>query len=104
MRAVFTPAAVRDLGELRRYLTPLSPEGLASVTRAIERRIQAALDFPASGRPSPHPEVREIVEPHYGFLIPYAVRSESLIVLRIYRSARKPLDYEALARSLPRDP
>ena len=43
------------------------------------------------------------IEPRYGFLIPYVVRGEYLIVLRIYRSARKPLDYEALAKSLPRN-
>ena len=101
MRAVFSAAAVKDLEDLRRHLAPLSPQGLASVTAAIERRIQAILDFPSSGRASANPDVREAIETHYGFLIPYAVRGESLVVLRVYRSARKPLDYEALTKSLP---
>lgn len=103
MRAVFSRAAARDLHELRRYLSPLSPAGLASVTGAIERRILATLEQPSSGRPSPQPGIREAVEPRYGFVIPYAVRGENLIVLRIYRSSRKPLDYEALAKTMPRE-
>ncbi|MCB1534647.1 MAG: type II toxin-antitoxin system RelE/ParE family toxin [Rhodoblastus sp.] len=103
MRAIFSRAATQDLRELRRYLSPLSPSGLAAVTSAIERRVQVTLEHPDSGRPSPHPAIRESIEPRYGFLIPYVVRGEYLIVLRIYRSARKPLDYEALAKSLPRN-
>ncbi len=104
MHAVFSTAALKDLHELRQHLALLSPQGLASVTAAIERRIQTLLAFPDSGRPSTHPDVREAVEPHYGFLIPYALRGDNLIVLRVYRSARKPLDYEALAKSLPHEP
>jgi hypothetical protein len=40
--------------------------------------------------------VREAVEARYGFLIPYYVRGSRLFVLRVYRSSRKPLDYETL--------
>jgi toxin ParE1/3/4 len=71
MRIVFTKEAKRDLLELRRYLEPLSPKGLADVVATLERRIMIASENPRSGRPKPRPNVREAVEPRYGFVIPY---------------------------------
>jgi toxin ParE1/3/4 len=103
MRLVLTVAATCDLRELRQYLAFVSPRGLQTVAAAIERRIQATLEFPESGRAVSHVGIREAVEPRYGFLIPYVVRGDALVVLRIYRSARTPLDYEELAKSLPED-
>jgi toxin ParE1/3/4 len=103
MRLVLTVAATNDLRELREYLAAVSPQGLRSVASAIERRIQAALRFPESGRHVSHDDIREAVEPRYGFLIPYVVRGDMLVVLRIYRSARMPLDYENIAKALPED-
>ena len=44
MRIVFTLEAKRDLDELRSYLDPLSPSGLAAVTSAIEKRIVMLAD------------------------------------------------------------
>jgi toxin ParE1/3/4 len=101
MRLVLTLAATNDLRQLREYLACVSPRGLQTVSTAIEQRIQATLQFPESGRSVSHAGIREAVEPRYGFLIPYVSRGDVLIVLRIYRSARTPLDYEEIAKSLP---
>ena len=68
MRIIFTEDAKSDLEELRRYLEPLSPKGLANVVAALERRIAIASENPRSGRPIPRPDVREAVEPRYGFV------------------------------------
>ena len=46
MRIVFTEDAKSDLEELRRYLEPLSPKGLANVVAALERRIGIASENP----------------------------------------------------------
>ena len=96
LRIVFTEAAMRDLYELRNYLRPVSASGLQRVTQSLENRIRLIADNPGLGRPTPREDIREAVEPKYGFLIPYLVRRESLFVLRVYRSARKPLDYAKL--------
>jgi toxin ParE1/3/4 len=96
LRIAFTAEAKADLDDLRMYLTPLSPQGLANVVRAIETRILLVADYPASGRQSPRDDVREAVEPKYGFLIPYYVKGDTLHVLRIYRGQRRPMDYENL--------
>ncbi|MDF1777304.1 MAG: type II toxin-antitoxin system RelE/ParE family toxin [Rhizobiaceae bacterium] len=96
MKIIFTVEAKADLDELHGYLAPLSPSGLARVVAAIEKKIILAAENPSLGRPSPRIDVRELVEPKYGFLIPYYVKHDVLFVLRIYRGHRDPLDYEKL--------
>ena len=93
MEIIFTVEAKRDLDELREYLIPLSPSGLANVTAAIEQRLLLIAVHPRSGRPSPRAGVREAIEPRYGFLMPYWIGGKSIHILRIYRSQRAPLDY-----------
>lgn len=96
MKLVFTREAKRDLDELRAYLQPLSPKGLAHVVQNIELRITTGLANPRIGRPTPRDDVRDLVESKYGFLIPYYVSNSVFYVLRIYHARRKPLDYDAL--------
>ena len=96
MKLVFTREAKRDLDELRAYLQPLSPKGLANVVHSIELRITNGLANPRIGRPTPRGDVRELVESRYGFLIPYYLSNNVFYVLRIYHARRKPLDYDAL--------
>ena len=96
MRIIFTEDAKRDLEELRRYLQPLSPQGLANVVATLERRIMTASENPRSGRPTPRRDVREAVEPRFGFVIPYTLIADDFYVLRVYRSMRRPLDYSEL--------
>jgi toxin ParE1/3/4 len=96
LRIQLTVEAKADLDELRAYLAPLNPNALMRVVDAIERRIQLTLEYPASGRLSPRDDVREAIEPRYGFLIPYMVKGDTLHILRIYRGMRQPLDYQLL--------
>jgi toxin ParE1/3/4 len=96
MIIVFTKEAKTDLDELRDWLRPLSPRGLANVTAALEAKIRLLSENPTIGRPTPREGVRETIETKYGFLIPYWIKGEQLYILRIYRSNRKPLDYDNL--------
>ena len=99
MRLVFTVEAKRDLDELRDYLRPLSPKGLANVVASIRSRIEVGMANQRIGRPTPRDDVRELVDPKYGFIIPYFARGDVFFVLRVYQSRRSPLTYEDL--SLP---
>jgi toxin ParE1/3/4 len=96
MEIIFTREAKQDLVELRSYLEPLSPRGLANFVDTVEARIRAVAASPGVGRPTPRDDVREAVEAKYAFLIPYHVRGSRLCVLRVYRSARKAVDYQEL--------
>jgi toxin ParE1/3/4 len=96
MRLVFTVEAKRDLDELRDYLKPLSPKGFSSVVTHIRSRIEAGMANPRIGRPTPQDDVRELVDPKFGFVIPYYIKGENFFVLRVYQARRSPLAYEDL--------
>ncbi|NJM31004.1 MAG: type II toxin-antitoxin system RelE/ParE family toxin [Rhizobiales bacterium] len=96
MRISLTEEAANDLVELRAYLGPLSPEGLHNVVARIEAKIAGLTDQPNSGRPTPREGIREAIEEKYGFVIPYTIIGKTLYVLRVYRSTRRPLDYDGL--------
>ncbi len=96
MQIIFTIEAKQYLEDLRAFLRPLSPSGLANVTRRLEECILPVPDFPKIGRPTPRAEVREVIETRYGFVIPYYFKGGNLYILRVYRTARKPLDYAAI--------
>ena len=96
LRIQLTAEAKADLDQLRIYLGPISPKGLQNIVNAIETRIRLVAEYPASGRPSPRDDVREAIEPKYGFLIPYVLKGDTLHVLRVYRGVRRPLDYQLL--------
>ena len=96
MQIIFTDAAFRDLAELRAYLEPLSPSGLRNVMQRLENVIGIIPANPRIGRMTPREGVRELVEPKYGFLIPYAVIDRKVFILRVYRSKRPPMDYASL--------
>ena len=96
MRLIFTLEAKRDLDDLRAFLEPLSPTGLAHVVQSIEAKIRAGLANPRIGRPTPRDDVRELIEAKYGFVIPYFVKSTTFYVLRVYQGRRRPFDYDAI--------
>lgn len=96
MKIVITRRAVLDLDNLRKYLAPKSPPGLRNVTDALQNAIEDIPESLSRGRATPHDDVWEKVVPKYGFIIPYFVRGDTVFILRIYNSRRKPLDYEGV--------
>jgi plasmid stabilization system protein ParE len=96
VKLVFTREAKRALDELRSYLEPLSPKGLAHVVQSIELRVSAALANLRIGRPTPREDLRELVESKYVFVIQYCLNGRMLFVLRVCHARRQPLGYDAL--------
>jgi hypothetical protein len=96
MEIKFTPPDLNDLEELRLYFSERSGAGLRIVLSEIEGTIKTTPEFFSSGRPTPKDDVREKITTKYGFLIPNHIRGSTLYILRIYRSMRKPLDYDRI--------
>jgi len=98
MKIEFTTPALNDLEDLRLYFSKRSESGLRNILLEIEDAIKTIPDNISSGRPTPRDDVREKITTKYGFLVPYHVRGNILYILRIYRSMRKPLDYDKIIR------
>ncbi len=91
MRLRFTRDAVHDLEDLRDWLLPRSPGGHKRVAAAIRAVLEKLKEMPQSGRPTDRADIREIIEPRYGFVIPYTIRGNVVWVLRVYNARRHPL-------------
>lgn len=92
MQLRFSRQALTDLDDLKQWLGSRSPQGHRNVSTALSRCIRRLADHPAAGRTTALPEIRELVEPHYGFIIPYTQRGDILWILRIYNARRHPLN------------
>ena len=83
-------------------LAPRPPRRSATRTSQNSQKENATVmlsiipDNPRIGRMTLRDGVRELVEPKYGFLIPYVVKERKVFILRVYRSTRRPLDYDSL--------
>jgi len=98
MQLRFTRQALADLDELKAWLGPRSPKGHRSVAAALSRCIRKLGDHPDAGRLTAMPDIRELVEPRYGFVIPYTLRRDVIWILRIYSARRYPLNLSEITR------
>jgi plasmid stabilization system protein ParE len=89
----FSRDAMHDLQELKHWLRPLSPQGYGNVSKRLAAAIQSLKQQPNSGRPTIREDIRELVEPRYGFIVPYIVRDQTIWILRVYSARRYPLNY-----------
>lgn len=96
MNVILTTPALRDLENIRAYLTERSPQGRESVMADIQEILRSFESGLIRGRPTPRDTIFERVTPKYGYLLPYTVRNQTVYVLRIYDNRQKGIDYDTL--------
>lgn len=93
MRIRFTSHALQDLDDLKEWLRVKNPRGYNSVATQISKTIRPVAEHPHIGRKTLRDDIRELVEPRYGFIIPYTLHEGTIFILRIYSAKRYPLDF-----------
>ena len=96
MKIHLTLLALNDLQDLREYLEPRSPSGLANVISDIESTIKNIPGSITRGLRTPRDDIWEKISPSYKYRIPYYFHDDVLYVLRVYHPSRKPLDYKVI--------
>jgi plasmid stabilization system protein ParE len=86
----YTEQAIQDLVDLKAWLYPRSHSGFRAVSERLDHALEVIKAHPSAGRQTSEPDVREVVEPRYGFVISYLVDTYRLIVMRIYNGSREP--------------
>lgn len=89
MNIVYAPAAQKDLESLISFIAEDSPQNANLILDRIEEQIQLLATQPQMGRPGRVPQTRELIVTNTPFIIPYQVKDEALIILRVYHSARR---------------
>jgi plasmid stabilization system protein ParE len=86
----FTPRAEGDLVKILTYLERRSPAGARRVAASLLQTIEIVGSHPQSGASTRRPQVFVTIATNYPYKIFYRVRENSIDILHIRHSARRP--------------
>jgi len=89
MRIVWSPRALQHLDEIRRFIARDQPAAAAAIAACVRRSVEHLGSLPGRGRPGRVPETRELVVPRTPYIVPYAVRDDTIEILAVLHSARR---------------
>ena len=84
-RLIWTPAALRDIDRLHRFLKPKNPRAAAAAVRAIRGGMRIVGDEPGVGRPieGMDPAFRDRLIPYgdSGYVARYRINGDTAVIL-----------------------
>jgi toxin ParE1/3/4 len=89
MRIVWSPRALRHMGEIRRFIARDRPAAATATAARIRKSVDSLMDLPARGRPGRVPDTRELIVPRTPYIVPYAVHGDTIEILAVLHSARR---------------
>jgi plasmid stabilization system protein ParE len=90
MRVRYTPRAFADREQIFEYLQQRSPSGARNVLASIREAAAQLAEQPRSGYATENSDVRVKFVGRYPYKIFYRVRDDSVEVLHIRHTARRP--------------
>jgi toxin ParE1/3/4 len=87
-----TPHARQDLREISQWLIEHFPEKSLQTYEQITTACTQLTEFPEIGRRGSITDTREMKISRLPYRIIYRIRGKQLFILRIYHTARKPLN------------
>ncbi|MGH6900390.1 MAG: type II toxin-antitoxin system RelE/ParE family toxin [Geminicoccaceae bacterium] len=89
MRIIWSPRALQHMDEIRRFVARDQPAAAIAIAARIRRSVDSLSNLPGRGRPGRVPETRELVVPRTPYIVPYAVRDDTIEILAVLHSARR---------------
>jgi toxin ParE1/3/4 len=86
---IWSPSALREIVKIFDYLTVFNPQAAASVFNALISAGDSLADFPHRGRAVAQSNTRELVTV-YPYIIRYRITRDSVRILRVRHTARRP--------------
>src|SRR5215472_12733520 len=80
----------RDLHDIIRYLSEISPQGARNVKRAMDRTVELIGQYPESGRSAGEQRVRVLPAGRYPYLIYWSVEAGEAWIVHIRDARRRP--------------
>jgi addiction module RelE/StbE family toxin len=90
MRVRYSPRAVRDIDDIRRYIKKDNPRAAWVVAAFIKRSIALLEEWPYHGRATDKENVRRLVVTNYPYVVYYLVADEGVIILHVRHTSRHP--------------
>ena len=89
MRVIWSPAALRQIEQIYRYIARSNPRAAADMVRRIIGVGDSLVNFPDRGRPVPQTRLREMTLA-YPYIIRYRVAADHVRILRVRHGRRRP--------------
>jgi toxin ParE1/3/4 len=90
MRVRWLRKALRNLDEEATYIAADDPAAARLVVQRVLAAVAVLAAQPGLGRPGRVHGTRELVVDRTRYLVPYRVRGESVEVLRVFHTSRRP--------------
>jgi len=87
MKVRYTPRALQNLDDIRRYIARDNPDAAWVVASFIRRTIKSLEEWPHSGRATDKKDVRRLVVANYPYVVYYRVIDE-VVILAAMHTAR----------------
>lgn len=89
MRIVWLRAALKNLNDEAGFIAADQPQAARAVIEQITRTVALLATQPALGRPGRVVGTRELIIPQTHYLVPYLVRDDAVVVLRVFHASRR---------------
>lgn len=93
MRVRWLRRALQNLEAEAAYIAQDNPQASVRLVKAVGDAVALLAEHPALGRPGRIAGTRELVIPDYPYLVPYRVRADTVQVLRVFHTSRKPPEH-----------
>jgi toxin ParE1/3/4 len=97
MQVKWLRRALRNLEQEAAYIARDNPQAAAALVADADESTRLLTRHPDMGRPGRVPGTRELVLPHFPYIIPYRVKEQRVEILRVFHTSRKwPQELDAV--------
>ena len=89
MEISFTRPALRDLERIHAFIARDDPGRAHEILAQVRVTINRLAVSPALGRPGKKAGTRELIAPHLPYKVPYRVRGEKVLILRVLHTRQQ---------------
>ncbi|MBV8740093.1 MAG: type II toxin-antitoxin system RelE/ParE family toxin [Alphaproteobacteria bacterium] len=89
MQVIWSPAALREIEHIYRYIAQFNPRAAEHMVMEILAAGDSLESFPYRGRVVPGTQLRETTLP-YPYIIRYRIAGDHVRILRVRHGARRP--------------
>ncbi len=89
MQVIWSPAALREIDHIYRYIAQFNPRAAEHMVMEILAAGDSLESFPYRGRPVPGTQLRETTLA-YPYIIRYRIAADNVRILRVRHGARRP--------------
>jgi toxin ParE1/3/4 len=93
MRVRWLRTALRNLDEEASFIAADDATAARLVVRRVLTAVALLAEHPGMGRPGRVPGTRELLVPRTRYIVPYRVHGETVEVLRVFHTSRRPPDH-----------